>query len=305
MEEFHTYSIYEIATQFIQDSPVTNDMPVHPEIQGSRINGLAQVQASDTEGTVVFDICFMVLLPGSGEPMQMIINLEAQKDFYPGYPLVKRAIYYCGRMISGQYETIFSSSHYEKMSKVASIWICLNPPKKRANSIQRYSLTETSIYGESHEPPENYDLISVVMICLGREETCGTELPTVLQLLNALFSEQIPFREKVRLLKEEFGVPMGTELEKEVEEMCNFSYGYYERGLEDGIETGRKEGLETGRDSAFLQNMRTLMERLSYSVEQALDFFRIEGEEREHFRLLLDSMEDVTENRAGNGQRFC
>ena len=33
----------------------------------------------------------------------MIINIEVQNDFYPGYPLVKRGIYYGGRMLSAQY----------------------------------------------------------------------------------------------------------------------------------------------------------------------------------------------------------
>ena len=51
---------------------------------------------------------------------------------------LKRGIYYCSRMISGQYETAFTNSHYENIKKVYSIWICMNPPKNRENSITRY-----------------------------------------------------------------------------------------------------------------------------------------------------------------------
>ena len=32
--------------------------------------------------------------------------------FYPGYPLIKRGIYYCSRMISAQYGTEFTQSRY-------------------------------------------------------------------------------------------------------------------------------------------------------------------------------------------------
>ena len=55
----------------------------------------------------------------------LIINVEAQNDFYPGYPLIKRGIYYCCRMISSQYGREFTGPHYEKIKKVYSIWICI------------------------------------------------------------------------------------------------------------------------------------------------------------------------------------
>lgn len=58
----------------------------------------------------------------NNEPLYYVhINLEAQNDFNPGYPLLKRAVYYCGRMISSQYGTVFVKSHYEKIQK---IWEC-------------------------------------------------------------------------------------------------------------------------------------------------------------------------------------
>ena len=43
----------------------------------------------------------------NNEPLYYVhINLEAQNDFNPGYPLLKRAVYYCVRMISSQYGTV-------------------------------------------------------------------------------------------------------------------------------------------------------------------------------------------------------
>ena len=103
------------------------------------------------EGTVRYDIMFRAILPQGQEKIELIINIEAQKDFYPGYPLIKRGIYYGCRMISSQYGTIFINSHYEKIQKVYRIWICFNPPEKRKNSINIYSVKEKNVVGKVKE----------------------------------------------------------------------------------------------------------------------------------------------------------
>ena len=81
------------------------------------------------ERTVYFDIRFKALLPGSNEPVQLIVNLEIQVDDTPGYPLVTRGFYYCARMISEQYGTVFTGEDCGKLQKVYSIWICPDPVK--------------------------------------------------------------------------------------------------------------------------------------------------------------------------------
>ena len=43
----------------------------------------------------------------------MIINVEAQKSFYPGYEIVTRGIFYSARMISAQSGVDFSASDYK------------------------------------------------------------------------------------------------------------------------------------------------------------------------------------------------
>ena len=86
--------------------------------------------------------------------------------FYPGYPIIKRGIYYCSRMISAQHGTEFSDSHYEKIKKVYSIWICTNPPEYRRNTINGYSIAETQMVGNVSEEVSNYDLMTAILICL-------------------------------------------------------------------------------------------------------------------------------------------
>lgn len=72
-----------------------------------------------------------------------------------GYPLVKRGFYYCARMISEQYGTVFTDSEYEKIQKVYSIWICPSPEKKRKNGIFKYHTVEETVFGTSDVKPEH------------------------------------------------------------------------------------------------------------------------------------------------------
>ena len=173
----------------------------------------------------------------------MIINIEAQNDFYPGYPLIKRGIYYCSRMISAQYGTEFTNSHYENIKKVYSIWICMNPPKNRENSITRYYIAEENLAGNVRERKADYDLMAAVMICLGKEADSGTDL---LKLLNVLLSTETGSQDKCQILEEDFHIRMTLALESEVSLMCNLSKGVEEKGIEKGRREGRREGRQEG-----------------------------------------------------------
>jgi len=174
MNEYKNCSIQEIAEQYIEGTPQISEIPVAPEeTNTTRISGTGVEDPSITEGTITYDIRFFALLPDSKKRIHLIINIEAQNRFHPGYPLLKRAIYYCSRMISAQYGTEFTSSHYEKIKKVYSIWICMNPPLKEENSITQYSLTETNLVGERKEMEKNYDLYNVpYKVDTARERDC-------------------------------------------------------------------------------------------------------------------------------------
>ena len=42
------------------------------------------------EGSIYYDIRFCASVPGNGERVRLIINVEAQKDYYPGYQMCIR-----------------------------------------------------------------------------------------------------------------------------------------------------------------------------------------------------------------------
>lgn len=54
------------------------------------INGMNKESVSIDEGTVTYDIKYRALLPESKKLIGLIINIEAQNNWNPGYPIVKR-----------------------------------------------------------------------------------------------------------------------------------------------------------------------------------------------------------------------
>ena len=124
----------------IEASPSVSVTPVFPDEKNTTlINGMNTVNTSRDEGTVVFDILFATMIP-SPKPVRLIINVEAQADFSPHYPLPSRAEYYSARLISSQKGREFTDSHYGEIKKVYSIWVCTNPPKYRENTIYTTSV---------------------------------------------------------------------------------------------------------------------------------------------------------------------
>ena len=266
--EFKDCDIKDIEEKYIEGEPIVSKREVHQDEQGEFIQGMDTEDSSMTEGTVYFDILFYVILPDSGKRVRMIINVEAQNKFDPGYPLIKRGVYYGSRMISSQYGTVFEKSHYEKIEKVYSIWICPDPPAERKNTIVKYSITEESVVGEVSEKPENYDLMTVIQICTGGAD--GKNYEGVIKMLDVLLSSEINPGEKKRVLQEEFDVSMTQEMESEAESMCNLSQGV--------------------EDRATLKNLVSLMKNTGMNLEECMDALDISPQARAYFKEKVDEM---------------
>ena len=274
LEEYRDCDVKEIAERYIESAPQVGTEPVAPD-EAPRIHGMGNEDATLREGTVVYDIRFTAIAPASGEQIRLIINVEAQNSFYPGYPLLKRALYYCSRLISSQYGTEFTEGRYEKIKKVYSIWICANPPENRKNTITRYHMTESNLVGNVREPKANYDLLTVVMLCIGEpEDDTGTE---ILDLLNVLLSSKAEPEQKCRVLENEFQIKMTQQLNQEVSLMCNLSKGVEDRAIAIGRKKGREEGREEGRENEKkatarrLQKMGMPIEVIAQSVDRSTE----------------------------------
>lgn len=202
--------------------------------QVTKVQGMGNEDISQNEGTVYYDVRFNAIAPSTEEHgnIRLIINAEAQNRFKPKYPLTKRAVYYGSRLISAQHGTVFTKSDYQKLRKVYSIWICVNPAKKFRNTITRYSLKPEAIIGNAVEAPENYDLINIVMVCLGKMEEWNDN--NLIKFLGVLFQNELSAREKKDILERDFNIPMTETFESEVDDMCNLSQGIAEEAMQQG-----------------------------------------------------------------------
>ena len=209
-----------------------------------RIQGADSEDNSITEGTVRYDIKYKATVPSTKQTVQLIINIEAQNKYHPDYPLLKRAVYYCGRLISAQKGAEFTGSHYGKLKKVYSVWICIKPPERKQNTITRYRLREENLVGTVKAKREHYDLLTIVMVNLGSRDGTG-----VLRLLSTLFASDVDATEKCRVLENEYSIPMTEETEEDMTAMCNYSDGVWNDGRTDGIRIGT-------------ENMMTLFSKL-------------------------------------------
>ena len=275
LEEYRDCGVKEIAERYIEGTPQVGEEPVHPD-EAPRIHGMSTEDSSIHEGTVVYDVRFTAMAPSTGEPIRLIINLEAQNNYHPGYPIVMRALYYCCRLISSQYGREFTHGRYDKIKKVYSIWICSEAPENRKNSIFRYRIAEDVFAGQTkeREPKKHYDVMTALILCLGKPGDKKENM--ALELLSSLLSEELSAEEKLKMLNEKFQIPITQQLDKEVSLMCNLSQGIEKRGIEKGIEKGIRGAIDICRKLNLPEEeiLRQIMQQYELSEDTARDYLR-------------------------------
>ena len=273
VKEFHDCPIKDIEEKYIKGTPKVHEVAAHRDETAEFIDGMGREDVGMKEKPITYDIFFRVLSPKDDEMLEMIINVESQKDFYPGYPLIKRGIYYCSRMISSQYGTEMPDTCYEKLKKVYSIWICSNPPKYRKNTITAYSMKEQNLVGSVAEKEENYDMLTVLTVCLGGFGDENYE--GILRMLDVLLSDRILPEEKKKILKDEFDIAMTKTMEREAMEMCNLSQGIVDR--------------------TTINYIISMMKNLNLSEEECMEALDIPQEHRELYHMMLQDKMEVSQ----------
>jgi hypothetical protein len=257
--DFKSCRIKDIIEKYIEGEPQISTEPVHGDeivMDAGQITGMTTEDKSLTEGTVTFDIKFAAFTP-KGE--KVIINIEAQNDFNPGYLLEDRAGYYCARMVSSQNGTEFKHSEYGKIKRVYSIFICPYPKKELRGTITEFPQVRKITKGKEVKILEHNSLMSVVLIGLGER----SEEATLTDLLEVALSNKIDPEEKIKILEEKYSIPMTVELEEEVVNMCNLSKGV--------------------RDEGNIASIKNLMETLKLSMQQAMDALKIPDADRAYY----------------------
>lgn len=95
----------------MEGAPQILQKPVNPDetIDNDQIQGMNTEDSSIHEGTITYDILFRALVSETDEQVNVFNNIEAQFNSYSGYPIIKRAIYFCSRTLSSPYGTEFTA----------------------------------------------------------------------------------------------------------------------------------------------------------------------------------------------------
>ena len=195
------------------------------------------------EQTIHYDIRFIARLPQSDTLVKLIINIEIQVDDQLSYRVVTRGIYYCSRMISEQYGTVFTHQEYQKLQKVYSIWICPDSAS-RQHSITEYRMQQIIHLGNLPAKEEDYDKLKVMVITVGPDGTNSEN--KLIRYLSLLLSNELPLENRKQQLEEEYRIEMTEELVKELSTVCNLGEGIARKSKEQGRMEGRAEGRMEG-----------------------------------------------------------
>jgi ribosomal protein S17E len=242
VNEYATIPVEYIAENYIDPSVSIGDTVIdYPT--SSIITGINTESNDPINGKRTFDLLFNSIIPIDNGYTKIIVDIEPQNDFYPGYSINTRGIYYIARLISGQYEREFSDDNFDNIKKVYSIWICTMPSKAASNSIVSYTLTKNNRIGNSADPVTSYDKMELVKICLGGEMYNNMQnYEGILKLLDIIFVSNMKQEERRKILEEEFNIPITDETEKEVKDMCDVSTALVRYGEMRGEAKGLAEG---------------------------------------------------------------
>ena len=254
VKEVKGFSLEEIEG-FIDGKEISiGTTAVNPGSSNQKIIGSAREDSIEDEGRIFYDIRFPLILP-NGETEKIIINVEAQRKSNPGYSIVKRGIFYDARLLSAQLGTEFmndgsDSRQYDRLKKVYSIWICMDCPESKKDSIMSYELQPSIIYDGTGKAKADYgyDLINVTLIHLsGNPNQSKNQL---IEMLDTLLGK-MDAESKKNKLQNKFQIPMTVQINQEVAKMCNLSENIWEDGHISGWKDGHTSGWNDGRASGW------------------------------------------------------
>lgn len=274
LEEIQEYIIYkkaksQMTPEELAEIQAENTSPVEigchiVDDLPDKLNEKNVESKSTNEGTIYYDVLFDIGMPdGKSPPSRVIVDIEAQNEFKPGYAILKRGSFYCGRMISAQKETVFRNSDYNKLQKVYSIWLCIAPDEDVRGVCNAYNMSEICLAKEHHFPKEQYDNFCIILACLQDKQSTNN----MVRFFSSVFDNEMPVEEKLDLARE-CGLQVTADVKEGINQMCNYS---------DYVE---QKGIEKGRIEALSESVVKLVREGNYSVEAATNLLPISDDIR-------------------------
>lgn len=85
----------------------------------------------------------------------------------PGYSILKRALYYCSRLIDRQLH--HTAGGYDSLIKVNSIWLMYGCAKYKQGAVNSYRVAEKKLQRALRHCRDTYDLSNILLIYTNEE----------------------------------------------------------------------------------------------------------------------------------------
>ncbi len=269
----------EVVERDLIDGEPTIDAPMGRDDPGRPL--LLESEDSVGEGLVRFDVRVRVRAPGtddgSGMPRLLELDLEPQGRTRPGYPLLCRALYYCGRMISQQGGGVVAHSDYGRLRKVVSVWVCLEPLEANRATVAAFEVRQRDLSGKGSYDRSDYDRLEVVVIGLG---SGSREAGGVVGMLATLLDADMEPEKKLAVLHDEYGMMVSQSIEREVRDMGGVGQAIYDEAFEKGEDSGSLKRL--------VACVRGAITGFGATAEEALQKF---GVPRDEWQAVIDLLQ--------------
>ena len=144
----------------------------------------------------------------------------------------------------------------------------------KENSLSHIHMVKDDLLGEQ-DWKGNLDISNIVMIGLAKEIPPKEERYELHRLLGALLSQTMTAEQKLKLMKQEYDIPVDRRgIRDEVKIMCNLSEGVEEMGYAKGEAAGKVIGRSEGRLEGKSEERADIilkMHKKGYSLEQIMD----------------------------------
>lgn len=254
--EFHGLRAEEIREMIAPDSIKIGEIPVDSDF--------AHLNAADLVRLHEKPITFDVFLRDT--KYNLMIDIEPQNKYSPGYSLLKRGQYYLSRMLSSQLSPT-EATDYNSLRKCYSIWLCFD-------ILSNY---DSELAGEYHfktvctQHPKDVnvtsmcsqaDLMELIILRAGGKNKTTESL---LWLITALFRDSSRVDDYLRY------DPEAVNIEREATSMCSM----YDVGVNNGRAEGKlKKAISTVK-RALAKGMQ---------LEDALDLVDIDRATYEEYK---------------------
>ena len=151
----------------------------------------------------------------------------------------------------------------------------MNVPNYRADSIQEYGLTEKILHGTFRDKLQNYDLIKIIILNLGKKGTSHK----LLNMLHLLFMDKKKTEEKEKILREEYEIELTRDMREEIVEMGGL--------MEPLLEIAAEEATEKAEVNTFIKNIRSLMKTMKLTAQEAMDALQVPEDKQKEYMTLI------------------